>query len=85
MKSKTHRSYFVYTKDVGVNADIKRHVEREAELRSKIDELESEGSQEDEVYLRMYRQMLSRLLTSKAQVVSKLGRLNNDYHNTRSN
>ena len=62
---------FFWSKATGLKADIKRHREKEQELRDKIEELEKEG---DSIFLRTYREFLNKLLDSKAEVVSQIGK-----------
>ena len=66
-------SYF-WEQAKGVNADLKRHRNREAELRAKIDELEGKDDPMSIVVLRTYRHFLCQLQASKAEVVEKIGR-----------
>lgn len=68
-------SYF-WGKTKGLKADIERHRAEEAELNARIAELE--GSQEknrwNKSILQTYRGFRNKLLESKAEVVSKIGR-----------
>lgn len=66
-------SYF-WEQAKGVNADLKRHRNREAELQAKIDELEGKDDPMSVATLRTYRHFLCQLQVSKAEVVEKIGR-----------
>ena len=68
-------SYF-YKTDLGLNADLERHMAKERDLNAKIAELEAieDRDKMQVATLRMYRDLLAKLLESKANVVSKLGR-----------
>jgi hypothetical protein len=68
------RKWF-HTDAKGVNADINRHRAKELKLKAKIDELESIETPNDfeSRALLVYRGFLNQLLSSKAEVVSKLG------------
>lgn len=61
-------------KELGLNADIQRHREMEAEFDEKILELESKSDERSIAALRTYRHFRCQLLASKAELVSKLGR-----------
>ena len=65
-----------FFKDVGTNADIKRHRNKESELRKKIEDLENVQNKTDFEYacINEYRNILARLLESKVHAVDKLGR-----------
>lgn len=67
-------SYFY--KKLPKNADIERHMVEEKELTEKIQLLESikNPSEMDVTSLRVYRDFLCKLLQSKAEVVSKIGK-----------
>jgi hypothetical protein len=60
-------SKYFYRK-LGRNADIKRHREKETELRCKIEECA------DDRFITAYKNLLNILLQSKANLVSTLGR-----------
>lgn len=65
--------YFATT--LPVNADLKRHAQKERELRARIAELEERPLDPlQERYLAACRAFLSKLLQSKAEVASKIGR-----------
>lgn len=53
---------------LGLNTDLKRHAEKEAELRKVIEE------EEDGPYKTAYRYLLNRLLASKAELVAQIGK-----------
>lgn len=59
-----------FYKQLGRNADIKRHREKESELRRKIEECD------DGRFITTYKNLLNILLQSKANLVSTLGRKN---------
>lgn len=67
-----------FFKDIPVNADIKRHREKEQEIREKISQLENDPEIESDKFksraLITYRNFLSILLSSKADIVDKIGR-----------
>lgn len=65
-----------FFKDVGLNADIERHREKEKQLREKIKKLESiqNRTELEHAALSIYSEILVKLLESKADVVNKLGR-----------
>ncbi len=67
---------FFWKPATGVKADINRHREKARDLQRKIDELEAidDKSEMDETVLRTYRQFLYQLETSKAEVVTKIGK-----------
>lgn len=69
------RKWF-HTDATGINADIDRHRDEELKLKAKIDELESVETPNDfeSRALRVYREFLNKLLYSKAEAVSKLGK-----------
>lgn len=58
----------------GVNSDVERHRKEESYLREKIAELEQKEDEMSVAALRVYRNFLDKLLQSKAEAVSKLGR-----------
>lgn len=60
-------SYF-YEK-VGLNADLKRHSDKEKELLKLIEESESP-------YKDTFKYLLNKLIESKAQVANQIGRKN---------
>lgn len=60
----------------GVNADVERHRQKESELREKIAELEQKDDEMSVAALRDYRNFLDKLLQSKAEAVSKIGKVN---------
>lgn len=64
--SKRMSKYFY--KQLGRNADIKRHREKESELRQLIKD------SDDNRYTQAYKNLLNHLLQSKAYLVSTLGR-----------
>ena len=59
---------------IGLNDDIKRHRAKEAELRSRIAELEGDDDPTSLSYLPAYRDLLNALLQSKAELTSKIGK-----------
>ncbi len=66
-----------FRKDVkGLNADIDRHRAKEAELDAKIAELEGSKNLIDIAALEVYHELRAKLLESKAEVVSKIGKEN---------
>ena len=66
-------TYF-WNKAKGLNADIERHRAEEQELEAKIAELEGKQDPMSIAALRTYRRFLYQLQSSKANVVSKIGR-----------
>lgn len=58
----------------GLNADIERHRQKQAELEAKITELEGKTDGSSIIYLNTYRHLLNQLLQSKAEVTSKIGK-----------
>jgi hypothetical protein len=62
------------TPAAGVNADIARHRQTEAELLAHIEEAEKDNSPMGRAQLGAYRRLLAILQDSKAEVVSKIGR-----------
>jgi hypothetical protein len=66
-------TYF-WNKAKGLNADIERHRAKEQELEAKIAELEGKQDPMSIAALRTYRRFLYQLQSSKANVVSKIGR-----------
>lgn len=60
----------------GLKADLDRHRAREADLDAKIAEIEAivEPTTLDVAVLNAYRNLRGRLLQSKAEVVSKIGK-----------
>lgn len=70
-------SKFFWKDAKGLKADILRHREEEAALMKKITELESIEAPDkmDIAALAVYRQFLCQLQQSKAEVVSKLGKI----------
>ena len=60
-------SKYFYEEASGLNADIKRHMKEEKELRESIDNADSE------YYRKAYQYLLNELLVSKAKVLEKLG------------
>ena len=67
------KSYF-YGKTKGLNADIARHRQHEAELKAKITELEGKADDMSKASVRVYRSFLNKLWESKAAVLEKLGK-----------
>lgn len=69
-------SKFFYKSATGVNNDIARHNAHQKELEDKIAELEqiANPTLADYTFLRAYNHLLSQLLESKAEAVSKLGK-----------
>lgn len=73
-------SYF-FSNDLPLKADIKRHREKEKELRRLLAEAEQYadeiGSADPFAPIRVaaYKRFLEQLLTSKAQVTSKIGKI----------
>lgn len=65
---------FFWKPATGLNADIERHREQEQELMKKIAELENKDDQMSIRALSVYRSFLLQLQTSKADVVSKIGK-----------
>lgn len=57
-----------FWKKLGLNADLKRHAGKEAELRKVIEE------EEDGPYRTSYRYLLNRLLASKAELAGQIGK-----------
>lgn len=60
----------------GVNSDVERHCQKESELREKIAELEQKEDEMSVAALSAYRNFLDKLLQSKAEAVSKIGKSN---------
>lgn len=59
----------------GLKADVERHRAKEAEMDTRIAELEARPDDPMAVAsLRVYRRFRAQLLQSKAEVVSKIGR-----------
>ena len=65
---------YFYSKATGINADIARHREKEAFLLEKISKLESSNDPMDIAALESYRNLYEKLMVSKANTVSKIGR-----------
>lgn len=65
---------FFWKPATGLNADIERHRLQEQELLKKIAELEMKDDPMSERSLAAYRKFLYQLQTSKADVVSKIGK-----------
>lgn len=61
-------------KATGLNADLKRHSEMEADLKRRIAELENSDNEFDQAAVFSYKTLLYRLLDSKAEVTSKIGK-----------
>jgi hypothetical protein len=66
------KSYF--RDKVGLNADLKRHSEKETFLREKIAEFENSNDELDIAITDAYKMFLQWLLESKAEVASKIGK-----------
>ena len=62
---------FFGKKTTGLKADIKRHRQQEKELLRLISEAEQAGNAQ---HIRVYRNFLNKLIESKADVVSKIGK-----------
>ena len=58
----------------GLKADVQRHRAKEAELDTKIAELEGKDDPMSIAALRTYRRFRAQLLQSKADVVTKIGK-----------
>jgi hypothetical protein len=58
----------------GLKADVQRHRAKEAELDTKIAELEGKDDPMSVAALRTYRRFRAQLLQSKAEVVTKIGK-----------
>jgi hypothetical protein len=58
----------------GLKADVERHRAKEKELEARIAELEAKDDPMSIAALRVYRRFLNQLQTSKADVVSKIGK-----------
>ena len=67
-------SNYFYGKTKGLNAEIARHRQHEAELKAKIAELEGKDDDMSQAALRVYRNFLNKLWESKAVVLEKLGK-----------
>jgi hypothetical protein len=65
---------YFYNKTTGINADIARHREKEAFLNEEIARLKGSTNPMDVSLLSAYRNLLSKLMESKANTVSKIGR-----------
>jgi hypothetical protein len=52
----------------GLNADLARHSKEEMKLRSLI-----QNSESSDLFLKTYKELLAKLLQSKAEVAAKLG------------
>jgi len=65
---------FFFEDATGLNADISRHREVEARYKQKIAELEHSADEMDVRVVALYRNLLSKLMDSKATVVSKIGK-----------
>lgn len=65
---------FFWKPATGLNADIERHRAQEQELLKKIAELELKDDPMSKRSLAAYRKFLYQLQTSKADVVSKIGK-----------
>ena len=66
---------FFWNKANGIKADVERHRAKEAELDSRIAELEARPNDPMAVAaLRTYRRFRAQLLQSKAEVVDKIGK-----------
>lgn len=65
---------FFWKPATGLNADIERHRVQEQELLKKIAELELKDDPMSVRSLAAYRNFLLQLQTSKADVVSKIGK-----------
>lgn len=65
---------YFWNKASGLNADVERHRSKEKELMDRIAELEGKQDPMSIASLRVYRRFLNQLQTSKADVVSKIGR-----------
>jgi len=65
---------FFWNKAKGLNADVERQRAKKQELEAKIAELEGKQDPMSIAALRTYRRFLYQLQSSKADVVSKIGR-----------
>ena len=65
---------YFWNKAKGLNADIERHRAKEQELEAKIAELEGKQDPMSIAALRTYRRFLYQLQSSKANVVSMIGK-----------
>jgi hypothetical protein len=67
---------FFRSKATGLNADLARHTKEEKNLKAKILELEQipEPDQFDLAFLKSYKELLAKLMQSKAEVLSNLGK-----------
>ena len=65
---------YFWNKAKGLNADIERHRAKEQELEAKISELEGKQDPMSIAALRTYRRFLYQLQSSKANVVSMIGK-----------
>lgn len=65
---------FFWKPATGLNADIERHRDQEQELMKKIAELELKDDPMSVRSIAVYRNFLLQLQTSKADVVSKIGK-----------
>jgi len=73
MSNSIKKSYFFGGQNLGLKADIKRHMEEEKDIRQKIEQFEKEN---DENWAFFYRWCLNKLLESKAQLTSQIGKKN---------
>lgn len=64
---------FFWDKATGLNADIKRHREKEKELTAKINELEGKRDEMSVAALRVFRSFLWQIQQDYASVVTKIG------------
>jgi hypothetical protein len=69
-------AYFWTPKHIGLKADIARHTKEQKELELKIKELEEleVPNSFQVIALRTYRNLLNKLMQSKAELVSKIGK-----------
>jgi BMFP domain-containing protein YqiC len=65
---------FFWNKAKGLNADVERQRAKKQELEAKIAELEGKQDPMSIAALRTYRRFLYQLQSSKADVVSKIGK-----------
>ena len=65
---------YFWSNTKGLKADVERHRAKESELMARIAELEGKEDPMSIASLRTYRRFLNQLQTSKADVVSKIGK-----------
>ena len=65
---------FFWDETKGVNADLARHKQQELELLKHIEQLKDKTDEFSLIHLKTYQGLLDKLLVSKAEVASKIGK-----------